>query len=587
MPLVFTDNFWSEDNRNLRRPDLACLRQDADTYDILLLQIKDKIEYDNSGIWIADRQKALSKFRSFLNVAIYNNIELAATPEYSCPWEAIDEFLIQNKFPTRNNLWVLGCQSIRPQQLKDFISAHNQVTWILDNALLEQSIQQAPDKFFDPACLIFNTTNNAGAEIKIIIVQFKAKYFGGDGFEWERDGMIKGNTFYVLSNIFASTKLIVLICSDTLQQNLDFNAISDGFFLNDPLLILHIQLNQKPFQTNYKSYRNLLFSLGDKNYKKEILCLNWARGVETDGVNPWNKYGGSGFYIKSNKLNLTDIRINQNHLRGIYYTRHDNNKSHIYFLNYDEYVFLVRTTKPSQDAADPTQHSRTGPEIIRSFHWHSPNWEECSQVTDDFHDLCREIENELGDLSCLKDSKLYIDVERIVELSLGKLSLEKEWYRPAVLKSFHIKDDEINNRLNFAQDPTMEIRQSREEKLEKYAYLKHNILTNADNLPQSLKKVDLKYENLSNLGDRYLLNLHSKTDHHKGTGIFLDVSRPSRAKAIRDSVASLFTETNRRRNVVVWYLFNGILATEVDQSSAPQITDNVSKPVPSYKRTRE
>ncbi len=133
----------------------------------------------------------------------------------------------------------------------------------------------------------------------------------------------------------------------------------------------------------------------------------------------------------------------------------------------------------------------------------------------------------------------------------------------------------------------MEIRQSREEKLEKYAYLKHNILTNADNLPQSLKKVDLKYENLSNLGDRYLLNLHSKTDHHKGTGIFLDVSRPSRAKAIRDSVASLFTETNRRRNVVVWYLFNGILATEVDQSSAPQITDNVSKPVPSYKRTRE
>jgi hypothetical protein len=408
-------------------------------------------------------------------------------------------------------------------------------------------------------------------------------FFGGADYLWERNNFIQGNKFYVISNLFASAKLLVMICSDTLQP-IDLSNIQNGFFMNDPLLVIHIQLNQKPFSTQYKTYRNLLFSKGEKNYKKEVICLNWARGVETD-AGAWNKYGGSGFYIKSDKLDLSDQKINQNHARGLYYTRWANNKSHIYFLNYEEYIFLVANTKPSQDAANPTQYRRTGPETLRVYQWNN-EWAIVLAVSDDFHSLCSKIEEESGDLSCIKGNTDFISIERLIELSTGHFVNDKGWFQPENLNSLVIADDEFNNRINFTQDPEERNTEIREEKITRYATLKNGIVLQPENLAFGLSAVTIGYDPAVPKPDRYLFNLHSQNSQVKASGVFLGVSRHSKALAIRQIIESLFTGSQQGCNVVIWFYDNQGLQKEISVSE-PLINENLETPTPSFKKTKE
>jgi hypothetical protein len=150
-----------------------------------------------------------------------------------------------------------------------------------------------------------------------------------------------------------------------------------------------------------------------------------------------------------------------------------------------------------------------------------------------------------------------------------------------------VKDDEINTRTTFTQDPADAIRKLREEKINNYAYLKHSIISVKENLPPWIQSVELKYNDRINSVDEHLLNLHSSNGPQKGTGIFLGVSRPSIARAIRESIASLFNDGNHRKNVIVWFFKEGRLAKIVDEAEAPGIRENITKPIPSYKRTRE
>jgi len=148
MPANFNETFWSEHGRQLRRPSLACLKLDSMTYKTLLFQIKEVIGFDNSGIWLLNKERSNQKFNSFFDLAINQSIELAITPEYSCPWEIVNTLLNDGKFPDIANLWVLGMASISPPALKQIIAQHENITWIYDAELLASSIHANPNKFF-------------------------------------------------------------------------------------------------------------------------------------------------------------------------------------------------------------------------------------------------------------------------------------------------------------------------------------------------------------------------------------------------------------------------------------------------------
>lgn len=557
MEAFFNEDFWNVDGVQLRRPSLSCLKLDSMTYSTLLLQLKEEIAFDNTGIWLLNEERAQTKFNSFFDLAIEKEVELAITPEYSCPWNVLGNLISEGKFPSVSNLWVLGMASIQPSALKEFIDGNDRITWIYDEDLLKCSIKAKPNKFFDPVCFLLNTNDNVGKNHQTIIIQFKNNPFGGTDAHWERDNVILGKTFYVIKNQFASTKLVTLICSDTLEP-LNFNEIQDGMFLTSPLLILHIQLNQKPTADSYKLYRNLIFQKGGKDWDKEIVCLNWARNVSYyyDGDSfIFNHVAGSAFYLKSTKLSSSDESINRNHNGGMYYTNWSSKRTHVYLLNFDEHVYLVENTKASQVGADPTQFNRTGPTLRLTYEWNEGVWQiNENRIDDGFKEVVSEIEHEPGTLNCLINNENYLEVERMVQLCSGEIDYQKkDWFSISNLSSLIIDDNEIDNRVIFTQQIVIGRKVERMRKLNNYSILKHNIISKAGNLPYGMDNAKLTYLNDSKDLDKYLLNIHSGDDEMHATAIYVGSLPMSQAKMIQKKISDLFSVSQYGKTVMVWY----------------------------------
>jgi hypothetical protein len=580
MALSFNDSFWTQEGRSLQKPDLACLRQDASTYRLLLCQPKEEIAYDKNGIWMANRGLAAQKFRAFFIQANACHAELAVSPEYSCPWEVLRELFQGNNLPDESNVWVIGCHSISAKDLKSFTEEFVHVCWIYERKLIDDNVGEA-EKFLDPVLICFKT-RSLNNEVKIVaIVQFKTVFFGGNGFEWERDGLIKGETIYVVDNKFASTRLVTIICSDTLQK-FDFNKLNDGYFLNLPLLLIHVQLNKSPFHQNYKDYRIPLFSWGDKNRNKEVITLNWARNLKIRGsAEIWNLYGGSAIYLKSDKLDTTDERLNMNQRRGLYFTNWLINRSSVLFFNYDEYLFLLENTKPSQENADPTQRARTGPKSLHTYAWDGQSWSQVDYTDGDFSALCSAIQGEIGDISCIANNDNFLNTERLIELSSGNLQHANNWYQAHKLNALLLEENELNHRVTFSQEPDALRAENRKRKVRQYATLKHTVLTNPKHLPGDLVGGVLKYDLTSDHPDRFLINIHVEGRAVKGTGVLLELTTPAEALGIRNSLRSLFSETHQGKWVNVWYHHLGQLLRIGFEGGTPTVNENTSTPFPS------
>lgn len=583
--LEIKSNFWNENERTLCKPDLKCLRQDHELYKTMLMQLVGKIEYDTEGIRIADENLATAKFNLLIDKAIEENVDLAITPEYSCPWTSIEQFISENKLPSENNIWIVGCQSIKPQEFKDLTDRHANVVWIYDETLVQEKLNE--NKFFDPVCFLLKTRNTANEIKNVIIVQFKTC---NSAEIWERDNFIHGNIFYVVENRINSTRLMTFICSDTLQ-NIDFSTVNAGYFIGQPLLLIHIQLNQKPFDSSYKRYRNNIYSYGNKDdYNKEVICLNWARGVTYDDENghekEFNKYGGSSFYCKTNQIEIGDSRINENHKKGLYYTAWKNMKSHVSFLNYEEYIFLIENTKPSQATALAVLCSRTGPKVIKIFQWNN-QWIETENVNDGFSQVCSEVEEVPGNLNCLTGNDNFMEVERIIQLSSGDIddSSKEDWSKIINLLSFQINDTEINNRNTFTHDPDATAKANRRGKINRYHSLKNKILTNPQQVPTTFLNAILKFETGGSSKNIYLLNLHSLDNTRKGTAIYLGDKSFAEAKAFKVKIESLFKEDQQGKQVIVWYN-NPDLERIFDENNKPEINENVSQSPVSYKKAK-
>ncbi|MGA6118712.1 hypothetical protein [Sphingobacterium anhuiense] len=588
MPAHFNDNFWTENGRQLRRPTLDCLVMDSMKYETLLFQINEEIGYDDTGIWIINEERVALKFNTFFDIAINRNVALAITPEYSCPWHILTNILQQDKFPTSGKIWVLGMASIHPLQLKQIINDNDNITWIYDEVLIDEKIQTAPNKFFDPVCSLLNTIDNNGTPKKVIIIQFKNYPFGGADSHWERDNLILGRTFYVIKNQFESVRLITLICSDTLD-NLNFRDLQDGMFITAPLMILHIQLNQKPFANNYKLYRNILFQMGTKDSNKEVICLNWARNVQIFGEDKvFNKVAGSALYLKSQKLEKTDDCINLNHKRGMYYLNWESKRAHVYLLNFDEYIYIIENTKASQEGADATQFNRSGPNLSTTYRWIENTWQiENNRVDDGFDTLVYEIENGQVNLDCLRQNENYLDIERMVQFCSGEIKFDKEWFLVSNMISCIVDDPEETTRVIFTQQNIENKMQERKKKLNNYAILKHSIITNPNNLPIGMVNPELKFSEVSKMESKYLINLHSEDGGMNATAVYLGSTSETEALKKQNKISDLFNESQYGKTVMVWY--ESVLGRQRIPAifSKPSISDTTNKKSNSISKTKE
>lgn len=614
----------------LDNPTLEVLEPKSGCYKTLAFQIGGKVEagkdIENDYYYIKNKENkvASEKFKAFFELARTRKVHLAITPEYSCPWNIIENYIINkdvidSNFPKENNLWVVGCESITQNQLKEIKEKHNEgIYWIFEEDKLAPI---EPNKFLDPVCYIFQTTKKDTDElVNVIIVQFKTQFMGGETFE--KDHMIQGKKIYILRNQEDSNSLVTLICSDSLLVKLDKlpGNTQRSYF------ILHIQLNKYPLHPGFSNYRAMYY--GNSSKEREFLCLNWAKNsfiyyklpedpISSDENYPNDNsvtlFGGSALYSKKNKLNLRDSntreKLRVNHEKGLHYAYSPKPViSHIHFFNYNEYVFEFESDRSCQGDKSLVTQWNSGPSMGAVYEWKNSDeyigWEARKQRISESCNLCDTcidssrywktnklyvdrknlpLTPQITDHNLLNSQKIirnlrycpladdklksFIDKEWFLAFSLGEV-VYSDWPHAESICLFHTKrvneSNEANRRLTFLHDSQGS--DDRYTTMIQFFEL-YDIVKDKSNFPECISNLAgnccLKFQRNEDKYS-YFFNLYSNNGSKASVAYITNKRKKSAEKIYRD-IRDIFVESHYKKRVVVWFKGTSGLETFYDK----------------------
>jgi hypothetical protein len=526
VPVAFTDIAEFLGHAGLLVPNFNVLVPDAQPYSVLAFQPGGQFTFSPALVGNANRDLSLGKFTAFLANAAATNVDLALTPEYSCPWQAIENALAAGHFPNVGKLWVLGCESITPNELSALSQRLPNIAWICEAPTV------APGKFLDPVCYLFTTETNAGVPKRVIALQFKTVPMGG-GKTFERDNMLFGTRRYYLRNRDQDfLRFYTIICSESLEFGID--AARAVELIGHPSIIFHPQMVEDSRHPDMRKYRADLFAHACSAHA-EVISLNWARELSyPNGANglPNSIRGYSALFMKSNRFDKSDNRIKNNHKLGAYYSRWRERQSDVCLLNYDEHVFHFVNQKAYLLGA-AVQERRTGPEIRESKTWHatSNSWDNIAHAEDGFLALCQSYETEHLNF-CLDQNATPADRERLLTLCAGTLDTVPDWHSVENIQSFISEADERSKRLTFVHDGSVDSRNFRNDHLTRFIGLQTVVLANPANFPPNIE--DLRGNFIIAYpvaATQFRFNLLNRQNNQNGaTVIFLGVIPRSEAK---------------------------------------------------------
>lgn len=442
----------------LGAPLLRALVPNEDNYSVLLLQPRGHIEATAAGVRHQDRDLARNRFCSFLQDARTTNADLAVTPEYSLPWETLVAAIKAGHAPANGALWALGCESIKYAELEALrqnLAPHAIVFYEL--------LQPDPQRFVDPLAYVFwaPSADGSGPAQLALLVQFKTCPMG-DNDHFEINGLQRGTRVYQFGGTETSIRLISLICSDVFAF-----SDEDARAVYDRALVLHIQLNPKPRQDQYRQYRTRL--LGFRGNETELLCLNWAQDVhEVCGVQTrcWNNIAGSAWYLRPDTFDDRDHILSTNHQHGLYYTWHPSLRSHVLFFNYEPAMYLLTATKVAHIGVTGSLSHRRGPQLTAMRVWDdaASAWIDHMTPADGFSAVVSECGQAQGEIMHLAANNPFA-AERVLALCAGKIGDTDGWHNVRQLDSCVIGPSEVIRRMTFCQDTDADARAFRIDRL--------------------------------------------------------------------------------------------------------------------------
>jgi hypothetical protein len=543
MEAKFVDIKAVFEENNLRLPKLNVLVPDSKLYEVLAIQPAGGIEVKDDFIGHADRAVAASKFSEFLRLGLEKNCDLLLSPEYSCPWDVLADAIATNSLPKMGKIWLLGCESITPDQLNQFTAAHDKVLW------LHEPIHSETGEFLDVLAYVTKAQTIAGDVRDVITLQFKTHPMGGED-HFERDHLICGTIIYYWHNSDDVTRLVSFVCSEALGFD-EAAGVECGLNVH-PYVIVHPQLIIDPYRVDISAYRGLMFRR-DVSKEIEVVTLNWARGFTLPKKKP-SRYGGSAIYTKSPQFNAADTHLEANHQMGMFYAHWHTRRTDLCLLSFDEHVFRFRMPKIRQ-LGPAVSSQRTGPEMRSLYQWdvEKKAWLDSATADDGFATLCASFQNQSCDY-CLSPSYKAVDRERLLTLSAGSLKASKDWHEVRKMPSYTAESDEHTKRLTFTHEEAPISIQFRQEHLARYIKLQTTILANPQNLPETVKDLSGDWDLVSpREADKFRFNLVSRSGHgHGATAIFVGFVPPHRARELADALIEAWGQLETRR-LVVWY----------------------------------
>jgi len=462
----------------LGAPTLAALVPNEVNYKVLLMQPHGEIEGSAAGVRNRDGVLAQRQFGRFLVDARETQADLVVTPEYSMPWAVLVGAIKGGIVPSQGKLWVLGCESITYSDLENLKQDLAPCATVLC-----ETLQPDPQRFTDPLAYVFVAApiEGDGAARIVVLVQFKTHPMGDDN-HFEINGLQRGTLVYQFGGVGASLKLVSLICSDAFAFH---DAHAEAIY--DRALVVHIQLNPKPRQEQYRRYRDRLLAFGGD--ATELICLNWARDVhESCGgqVSSWHNIAGSAWYLKPDKFDERDATLCANHRRGLYYTWLQPLRAHALFFNFEPATYLLEASKVAHIGVLAAISRRRGPQLTKTCVWNDATsaWVEQVAVEDGFAAIVGESGHAKDDMERIADRNP-LDAERVLALCAGKIGNTDDWHSVRQLDSCVIDASEVIRRLTFCQDTDQDAGEFRVRRLKRCAHL-WDILKTDDRLPPAL-----------------------------------------------------------------------------------------------------
>jgi hypothetical protein len=373
-------------------------------------------------------------YRSLLDSALQSQAQLVVTPEYSVPWDLIREIGAGAQRPPRGALWVLGCESIRPDELEVLqleLQANPGVQLIHEPFDPQQRAQRT---FVDPVLYAFWATSTQDADILCLLVQFKT-VVSRDQDHVELQSLYRGTWVYKFTAQPGDISLVTLICSDAFEFT---NALVDAHCTD--LVLVHIQLNQRPSNMDYAAYRARMFSVASNN-NVEIICLNWAAGVRIDGdQTPWNAIAGSAWYVSPRNLAPSDTEINQLHQDGLYYSI-VGQRWHGFYINFAPHTLTV-SKQPVFATGQQVLAPRIAPHVLRRRAWDPQNSLWADVIADDGFVTFLQPYPCLNGMLPPMCTQAPLAVERALELLEGPTGGPTDWFSTKSLAALQVAEEE-------------------------------------------------------------------------------------------------------------------------------------------------
>jgi hypothetical protein len=547
----FTDIAETFSDHSLLLPVLNVLAPIPGLYDVLAIQPAGPITCSDDFVGHWDRAGAKAKFDSFINLAIERNSDLVLSPEYSLPWESLEAACREGRLPAAGKLWVLGCESVRPSELRALADR------LPNLAVIYELMPQPSHTFVDAICYLMKTETTDGEPRHVALFQLKTIPMAGSS-TFERDHLVLGSKRYYLHNRDSDyIRLIALICSEAVHLPIDDETALQ--FQQHPTVMIHSQLVDNARHEDMRRYRADLYT-STCSANLEVISLNWAREAAGTPINGTTR-GNSCIFMKSEHFVRADERLERNHAQGMYYSNWKKYHTDISGFNYDEHVFHFANCRPALIGA-AVQLRRTGPEMRSVFRWdeHSMAWQQCAKADDGFAGLCDAYHDPSLRL-CTEGLSSPVHVERLLALSSGKLLPVPNWHDVRNLPSFEAEADERTKRLTFVHEQDAASNEFRNICLTRYIRLVSEVLGKPSSYPDCIADLSGSFRVVApQIGNGFRQNIESTSPGSTGaTAVFLGAQADGDARAFYDRLRLAWGQEEDRlrqeysRRLVVWY----------------------------------
>lgn len=428
----------------LQMKRLSALEPRREPYFALLCQPDGTIHASAGRIGNSDETVAAPMYAAFLGMAVSSQAQLVITPEYSVPWQVIDDIAHGTSRPPDGALWALGCESTTHAELEarsTAFAADPGVRLIYEPF---DATQRAQRPFVDPLVFVFWATDQNGASVLCFLVQFKSVP-SRDPDLLEFNYLYLGSTVYKFTPRHGDISLIGLICSDAFAFS---NELVDEH--SRTLLLVHVQLNPRPGHVDYAAYRGRLYSVAS-NSEVEVICVDWSTSVTLEGAtNHWKRIAGSAWYVSPRCLGFDEVEVNQLHRDGVYYSI-VGDRWHAFYLNYSPHTLLLRKLRVYSTGPQALA-PRVAPEVVERTAWDSQHGAWLPATADDgfgaFIQAYTPLPPDLPQF-CGQDP---LAVERALELLEGPQGNVANWHALKELRALRVDDEESIRRVTVAQE---------------------------------------------------------------------------------------------------------------------------------------